>query len=237
VGHDGGAYWLEDAGSTNGTRLGGARLVPGERRPLPPGAELHLAEVRLRFEGAAPAAAAVEPSEGTATIARRLVADLFAEAIVPALTISSGAPPRSLPLTDEARAYVVGRAETCALPLDAEHVSREHAAFVRSAAGVVVRELGSKNGVLVNGARIAGEHPLADRDTIQIGAVALTLEDPISRYLRELELSPEPPAAPPPETAPGAPPPARPSSFARLSTIVSVVVLAAIVVLSLALLR
>jgi pSer/pThr/pTyr-binding forkhead associated (FHA) protein len=76
LGRDANAYWIEDAGSTNGTRVSGVRLTSGERRPLTPGAELHLAQVRLVFEGPTPSADP-EPTETTATIARRLAADLL----------------------------------------------------------------------------------------------------------------------------------------------------------------
>jgi pSer/pThr/pTyr-binding forkhead associated (FHA) protein len=242
VGVDGQSYWLEDAGSTNGTRLEGARLVPGERRALSPGAELHLAQIRLSFEGPVAAAtppsdAPTDPSEGTATIARRLVADLLPDAVAPTLTVSTGAPPGQLPLADEAHPYVVGRSPTCALPLDVEHVSREHAAFLRTATGAVARDLDSKNGVLVNGVRITSDHPLSDGDTIQIGPVTLTLEDPISRYLRELANQAEPVAESPAVHAPAPVAPPRASAFSRLSTTISIVVLALVAVLVLALLR
>ena len=67
-------WLLEDLGSRNGTFLAGTRLTPGDRRPLTPGAHFTLAHIKLVFEGrSAPAVG----SEGTATIARRLVNDLF----------------------------------------------------------------------------------------------------------------------------------------------------------------
>jgi pSer/pThr/pTyr-binding forkhead associated (FHA) protein len=231
VGRDGDAFWIQDAGSTNGTRVDGARLAPAERRPLSPGAELHLAEVRLVFEGATPAAPDREPTEGTATIARRLVADLF-DANAPTLAVTAGAPPQRLVLATEGRLYVVGRADTCALPFDVEHVSREHAAFLRTPAGILLRDLGSKNGVLVNATRITSEQVLTDADKIQIGPVTLTLEDPVSRYLQTLQEEPE---APPPAAAPALEP--RASAFSRLSTTLAVAVLAVTAILALALLR
>src|SRR5881394_2306314 len=89
---EGGAWSVEDACSTNGTWLAGERLAPGERRPLALGAELRLGNVRVRFEGdGAPAGAA----EGTGTIARRLVDDLFGggAAAAPLLRVVRGAPP------------------------------------------------------------------------------------------------------------------------------------------------
>jgi pSer/pThr/pTyr-binding forkhead associated (FHA) protein len=52
---------------------------------------------------------------------------------------------------------------------------------------VFVSDLGSRNGVVVNGTVISGEHRLSDGDRIEIGAVTLRLTDPEDRYLRRLE--------------------------------------------------
>jgi pSer/pThr/pTyr-binding forkhead associated (FHA) protein len=187
------SWFVEDAGSTNGTWLGGERLASGARRPLEPGAELRLGNVRLRFDGEGPPRGSRDGvPEGTGTIARRLVDDLFADAALgaPTVRVERGASPRRLPLTRVGHPYVVGRAETCALPLGVEEVSREHAAFVRDAEGVVVRDLGSKNGVVVAGRRIESQRRLSDGDVVEIGPVALALEDPVDRYLRQLEEAP-----------------------------------------------
>jgi pSer/pThr/pTyr-binding forkhead associated (FHA) protein len=202
----GGAGWVvEDLGSTNGTWLDGTRLPPGEPRPLAPGAELRLASVRLLFDGEGVAQPA---SQGTATIARRLVDDLFGGAAgAPTIRVVRGAPPASLALAVAGRVYVAGRAEGCALRLTVEEVSREHAAFVRGAEGVVVRDLGSKNGVVVSGARVAGERALADGDLVIVGPVTLALDDPAARYLRELEQMPPSDARPLTEASSVAPPP------------------------------
>jgi pSer/pThr/pTyr-binding forkhead associated (FHA) protein len=242
-----GPGWLvEDLGSTNGTWLDGERLAPGERRPLPPGAELRLGNVRLVFLASG---AAAPGTEGTGTIARRLVDDLFggAAACTPTLRVSRGAPPGALKLAVSGHAYVVGRGDTCALRLGVEEVSREHAAFVRGADGVVVRNLGAKNGVVVNGARVADEHPLADADVIEIGPVALTLDDPAGRYLRELEQMPAEavaPAPPPPEPVavpappelaaviPSPAPPAAPSPKSSSTQLVAAVAIATLLLLA-----
>jgi pSer/pThr/pTyr-binding forkhead associated (FHA) protein len=88
---------------------------------------------------------------------------------------------------DRDRRYLAGRANGCDLVLSSEHVSREHAAFVRRWDGVVVFDLGSSNGVLVNGHPIAGDLKLADGDRIDVGPVVLRLTDPEDRYLRRME--------------------------------------------------
>jgi pSer/pThr/pTyr-binding forkhead associated (FHA) protein len=214
----GDGWRIEDLGSTNGTRVDGVRLGGGETRALNPGAQLLLGEVTLIFDGVV---SPILGAEGTATIARRLVSDLFAVApgtATPTLTIVSGVRTGpALRLDDLDRRYLVGRIESCDLPLPSEEISREHAAFVRLWDGVVVKDLGSKNGVLVNDTPVtAGEQRLRDGDLVRIGPATLRLSDPADRYLRELEARAEanpavaPPAADPdaaPEAIDGAPVP------------------------------
>lgn len=135
------------------------------------------------------------PGESTATIARRLVSDLFgarAGGQVARLIPTGGwpadrAPPEPLQLAVSDRAYLIGRGETCDLVLPTDDVSREHAVIVRRWSGVQIRDLGSKNGVRVAGQAIAGEHRLRDGDQMEIASFALRLDDPEDRYLRELE--------------------------------------------------
>src|ERR1035438_3323441 len=119
-------------------------------------------------------------AEGTATIARRLVGDLFASApgtATPTLTILSGVPAAPLlRLEDLDRRYLAGRVETCDLHLLSDEISREHAAFVRLWDGVVVKDLGSKNGVLVNDVPVV-EQRLRDGDLVRIGPATLRVSD------------------------------------------------------------
>jgi pSer/pThr/pTyr-binding forkhead associated (FHA) protein len=185
----GDGWRIEDLGSTNGTRVDGVRVGAGETRALNPGAQLLLGEVTLIFDGLV---SPILGAEGTATIARRLVSDLFAAApgtATPTLTIVSGVRTGpALRLDDLDRRYLVGRIESCDLPLPSEEISREHAAFVRLWDGVVVQDLGSKNGLLVNDAPVtAGEQRLRDGDLVRVGPATLRLSDPADRYLRDLE--------------------------------------------------
>jgi pSer/pThr/pTyr-binding forkhead associated (FHA) protein len=210
-GPGGQGWFLEDLGSRNGTFLAGVRLPPGEKRPLNPGVQISLAHVDMVFEGPSKASdgsskasggagKAAAPAEGTGTIARRLVADLFApgaEASAPTVVIVSGVPNHrgTLRLEERDRRYVVGRVEGCDLRLAVEEISREHAGFVRKWNGVFVSDMGSKNGVRVNGV-LAESQRVRDGDLIQIGPASLRLFDPEDRYLREVEerADPEPAA-------------------------------------------
>ncbi|HSV75069.1 MAG TPA: FHA domain-containing protein [Chthonomonadales bacterium] len=62
-----------------------------------------------------------------------------------------------------------------ALPEDAT-VSRRHASVRCEAGGFAVTDLGSANGVFVNGVRIAGSQPLRPGDEVQIGSTRFRFE-------------------------------------------------------------
>ena len=68
-------WQVEDLDSTNGTRLDGLPLAPHQPRPIAPGAQIAVGPVLVVFDGVAPS---VRGAERTASIARRLVADLLA---------------------------------------------------------------------------------------------------------------------------------------------------------------
>jgi hypothetical protein len=71
--------------------------------------------------------------------------------------------------------FKIGRGETCHLRPNSEQVSREHAEFTISADSVVVRDLGSRNGTLVNGKALTAEHRLKDRDLVQVGPLTFAV--------------------------------------------------------------
>jgi pSer/pThr/pTyr-binding forkhead associated (FHA) protein len=71
--------------------------------------------------------------------------------------------------------FAVGRNATCQLSLDDPLVSRRHALLTVGEDGVLIEDLQSRNGVLVNGRRIQGRVSLQVGDRILIGAQELTL--------------------------------------------------------------
>jgi len=76
---------------------------------------------------------------------------------------------RSYPLA--AGVNLIGREPGAALCLDASSVSRRHAEIAVSAAGVTLRDLGSKNGTFVGATRVDDRVALSDGDEIRIGTV------------------------------------------------------------------
>lgn len=71
---------------------------------------------------------------------------------------------------------VLGRSRDCDVVVSDENVSRRHAEVRPSGSQWIVRDLGSTNGVKVNGQRIRDAQPLRNGDTIQIGLSDISFE-------------------------------------------------------------
>lgn len=89
---------------------------------------------------------------------------------------------RALLVTDGRRLVVgaagatIGRSRSCDVVLDDANVSRRHAEIRPRGGGWIVADLGSTNGVAVNGARIEQAHALRPGDRIELGTTLLTFE-------------------------------------------------------------
>ncbi|HVS33712.1 MAG TPA: FHA domain-containing protein [Thermoanaerobaculia bacterium] len=79
---------------------------------------------------------------------------------------------RDYPLRGEEN--VIGRDGDCAVTLPDPLVSRRHALVRLTAGQATIEDLGSRNGTLVNGVRIAARTELSDGDTIEVGPVRMT---------------------------------------------------------------
>jgi pSer/pThr/pTyr-binding forkhead associated (FHA) protein len=71
--------------------------------------------------------------------------------------------------------HILGRSNDCALRVDDPLASRRHAAITVTPVGVTIRDLGSRNGVLVNGDDIDKDRALVEGDLITLGSQALTV--------------------------------------------------------------
>jgi predicted component of type VI protein secretion system len=77
-----------------------------------------------------------------------------------------------LPIGD----FVIGRSTDCQLSLDDPLVSRRHATIRVRVSGLSVQDLGSRNGVLVNGTKIDGERELTSGDKVSIGSQEMLIQ-------------------------------------------------------------
>jgi pSer/pThr/pTyr-binding forkhead associated (FHA) protein len=65
--------------------------------------------------------------------------------------------------------FIIGRSQKCHLCAGSTAISRQHAAILREDNRVTIKDLGSRNGTLLNGVRIDGEHELVSGDEIVVG--------------------------------------------------------------------
>ncbi|MGH9101763.1 MAG: FhaA domain-containing protein [Acidimicrobiales bacterium] len=92
-----------------------------------------------------------------------------------------GGPPASLVLPDGQRVSLgegpitIGRLPSCQVVLDDPNVSRRHAELRRDGERVMLVDLGSTNGTVVNGLPV-GSRRLADGDRITLGRTTLAFE-------------------------------------------------------------
>ncbi len=70
----------------------------------------------------------------------------------------------------------IGRQEGNTIHLTERNVSRRHARLMRNNGHVLIEDLGSYNGIRINGDRISGQVQVADGDLIQIGDYDLALQ-------------------------------------------------------------
>ncbi len=71
---------------------------------------------------------------------------------------------------------VIGRSRECDVVLDDPNVSRRHAEIRPSGGSWIVVDLGSTNGVKVNGRRITGPQSMKSGDVLDVGSSSLTFE-------------------------------------------------------------
>lgn len=100
-------------------------------------------------------------------------------------------------------AYRIGRGPTSDIRIDDASVSRSHATLRVDASRVIIEEMGSRNGILVNGKARRGATPLEPGDKVQLGNVEFVLvaSDPIpdshaAAATRPLPKLPEPQEVP-----------------------------------------
>ena len=116
-----------------------------------------------------------------------------------------------VPIVREEIDITIGRHEENTIRLTERNVSRRHAKLSRRAANIWVEDLGSYNGVRVNGDRIQGRIEVKEGDLIQIGDYDLAVQ--LEGVAARSDTAPSVPVAAIPATAhPPAPHPPAPAS-------------------------
>lgn len=171
-----------------GVRVGGRPVSPGSRRLVRPGESVEI-------QGHAVEVPAPRPSDGTRALAGALLGDAAAGGRPVAgrhlLVLEGREAGRRIPLGPS---QTLGRGCGASVRIDDPQASRLHARLVVEGGSVRLEDLGSKNGVRLNGAP-AGRGPVAvrPRDEISLGRTSLALVDPFA----EADAAPDAGRAPP----------------------------------------
>jgi len=177
---EGALYFLEDMGSSFGTRINGTPLPAGEKRLLKNGDVIAIGPFDVTFDRLPDAAAS--PEEKTSYVAKRVVKDalrgLGSGGAIPYLRVMNGPLEGKRFEVDDAQELIIGREETVDVMLDEDDlVSRRHAKVRRDWSGTAVEDLGSRNGIKVNRQKVLSS-PLKDRDEIEVGNTRFLFLDP-----------------------------------------------------------
>jgi len=93
----------------------------------------------------------------------------------------------------------IGRDPGCNIVLaHDDRVSRQHAQLQVGGGQVVVTDLNSRNGTFVNGARLAGPHPLGPGDVLTVGGTNFTFQAEQDPLATRADLTPYAPPVPAP---------------------------------------
>ncbi|HKU45039.1 MAG TPA: FHA domain-containing protein, partial [Polyangiales bacterium] len=162
-------YKLRDLDSYNGVLINGQR-VQGEA-DISVGDQIQLGDYTILVEEEVAKIPVPEPAPVASrrpTVPARLVM----------LTQPSPGAEFALPTDRDAR---LGRSEEVDCPINHRSVSREHAQIRCEADGYVIEDLGSANGVTVNG-RSVKDKPLRSGDIIELGQVVFRYVGPGEHY-------------------------------------------------------
>jgi pSer/pThr/pTyr-binding forkhead associated (FHA) protein len=162
-------YKLRDLDSYNGVLINGQR-VQGET-DISIGDQIQLGDYTILVEEEVQKVPVPEPVPAASrrpAVPARLVM----------LTQPSPGAEFALPVDRDAR---LGRSEEVDCPINHRSVSREHAQIRRDADGYVIEDLGSANGVTVNG-RAVKDKPLRSGDIIELGQVVFRYVGPGEHY-------------------------------------------------------
>jgi pSer/pThr/pTyr-binding forkhead associated (FHA) protein len=188
-----GLYVIEDLGSTHGTTVAGKKLSKGEKKVLKDGDVIELTKAKVKIAIESDRLIEAVPGEGTKAIAARAVVGILGK-----LGEAQGEQEyfRVLNGADEGTRFVMqggftewsfGRSKDCEFVLNDPNVSRKHARVKRDWNNVIIEDLGSKNGVLVNDQLVKKTRKLRDRDEITIGPVKLVYINPDADLLKAIE--------------------------------------------------
>ena len=183
-----GGYVIDDNNSFNGTLVNGQRI--SSATPLYHGddIQLGLGGPVLRFDSPGRSAPAGSSMPGQRSVSINQIVGQLSAAPVSSKTMvftlekNAGSKPdedqpqllMSLNFGSK-KELSIGRGETNDIKLDGLQISTRHARLVQSGSDIVIDDLGSTNGVYVNGARVSRQ-TITESDAVQIGSFIIRVD-------------------------------------------------------------
>ncbi|MDH5492615.1 MAG: FHA domain-containing protein [Myxococcales bacterium] len=156
-----GAFLLEDLQSYNGVKLNGARIK--EQAKVEAGDAISIGDYQLALEAAA---AAIGAHDGDAVT----VVDAVPGAGPPARLVMLSPPAPGAEYALSKQTLRIGRAEDQDIWINHRSISNEHAEIVHDGGSLYLVDLGSTNGVRLNGEDVSHEK-LRSGDVVELGHV------------------------------------------------------------------
>lgn len=183
--------FIEDLGSGNGTVVNNKRIETAQRIQLKKNDAVSIEEfeIKIDFTGFALATGGVETASQIKTaestdpeiievkMIKKVLGAMDQEKMPHIVMASPGFENQRALFAEGIDEITVGRDPDCGLSLDSQVVSRKHAVIMVKWGGFVVKDLGSKNGVFVNGLRVQ-EKTLKDGDQITFGTLNAVFRNP-----------------------------------------------------------
>jgi ABC-type multidrug transport system ATPase subunit/pSer/pThr/pTyr-binding forkhead associated (FHA) protein len=183
---DGGGYLVDDNNSFNGTLVNGQRI--SSATPLYHGDELQLGlgGPVLRFDSPARVAPSGASLPGQRSISiNQLVGQMQpASSKTMVFNLETGAGPQSDSSETQLlmslnfgnkNELTIGRGEANDIKLDGLQISTRHARLVRSGSDIAIDDLGSTNGVYLNGTRVSRQS-VTETDALQVGSFIIRVD-------------------------------------------------------------
>ena len=217
---EGNDYKVVDLGSLNGTYIDGKKLVAYRPKILHNEDVIHAADFKIHFRlGVFPIPMDIG-AESTRQ-ARRMVSSLLAGSSFrdrrPAILVLGG-PGKAgrFEIPPAPSRMVIGRARGMEIRLEDRDLSRAHAEIIFEGGVIRVNDLGSRNGIVVDGQRVETIE-LESGQSFVVGNTTLVLEHPADEMLASIQEAPEEETSSfsPHKNRVSAPPPVEESSSAK----------------------
>lgn len=171
VTNDEGALSIEDLGSTNGTKVDGSKLVPGERNSLTGNEKISFGGLELQLQ--LPGQASGNATQVFGSNKTAMISAPPAKEVSPATLVGEG---KEFPLRAGTNSF--GRKAENDVHIPDPYVSGKHGQIEITDDGVFITDIGSSNGTMLNDAKLVPNMRtlVTTEDVIRLGSMEFQIK-------------------------------------------------------------